>query len=123
MPFKSKAQQGYMHAAEDRGDMPHSVVDEFDQASKGQQDLPEHMPKDHPAHPSHPQHHAYMQAHMDSESSESGEEDEQSEGDNAGHEPSSPSPQGQPPAAKLGKAHALANALAAHYQPVKSKKM
>jgi hypothetical protein len=36
MPYKSKAQQGFMHAAADRGDISKTVVKEFDKASKGE---------------------------------------------------------------------------------------
>lgn len=44
MPYKSRAQQGYMHAAAERGEVPKSVVDEFDKASKGKTTkLPEHV--------------------------------------------------------------------------------
>ena len=35
MPYKSKAQQGYMHAAAERGEIKKSTVEEFDKASKG----------------------------------------------------------------------------------------
>lgn len=46
MPYKSKAQQGYMHAAADRGEIKKSVVKEFDQATKGMYaSLPEHVKK------------------------------------------------------------------------------
>ena len=37
MPFKSEAQRAYMNAAAERGDIKQSVVDEFNQASKGMQ--------------------------------------------------------------------------------------
>jgi hypothetical protein len=40
MPYKSKKQERYMHAAEKRGDISKKVVDEFDAASKGKK-LPE----------------------------------------------------------------------------------
>ena len=43
MPYKSKAQQGYMHAAAQRGGVPKAVVADFDKASKGRKDLPEHV--------------------------------------------------------------------------------
>lgn len=44
MPFKSKAQAAYMHAAMKRGEMKPSVVEEFDAASKGHMGhLPEHV--------------------------------------------------------------------------------
>lgn len=42
MPYKSDAQRAYFHAAEKRGEMKKSTVDEFDQASKDM-DLPEHV--------------------------------------------------------------------------------
>lgn len=35
MPFKSKAQQGFMNAAAKRGEVPVKVVDEFNKKSKG----------------------------------------------------------------------------------------
>ena len=35
MPYVSKKQRGMMHANEERGEVAHSVVDEFDRASKG----------------------------------------------------------------------------------------
>lgn len=35
MPYKSKRQQRYMHAASERGDVPKSVVKEFDEKTKG----------------------------------------------------------------------------------------
>lgn len=35
MPYKSKAQSGYMHAAMERGEISPKVVKEFDRASKG----------------------------------------------------------------------------------------
>jgi hypothetical protein len=54
MPYVSKAQQGYMHAAAERGEIPKSVVKEFDKASKGHTDLPEHAGKHtHSKHGSH----------------------------------------------------------------------
>lgn len=43
MPFKSKAQQGYINAAAARGEVPQKVADEFNAASKGQKNLPEHV--------------------------------------------------------------------------------
>lgn len=42
--YKSKAQQGYFHAAEKRGEISPSVVHEYDKASKGKK-LPEHVGK------------------------------------------------------------------------------
>lgn len=35
MPYASKKQQGYFHAAEKRGEISSKVVKEFDKASKG----------------------------------------------------------------------------------------
>jgi hypothetical protein len=45
MPFRSKAQQAYMHAAAERGDIKPSIVKEFDMATpKGAYSkLPEHV--------------------------------------------------------------------------------
>lgn len=43
MPYVSEAQQGYMHAAAERGDIPKKVVREFDKASKGVKNLPKHV--------------------------------------------------------------------------------
>lgn len=45
MPYKSKAQQGYFHAAEARGEISPRVVNDFDAASKGMKNLPEHVAK------------------------------------------------------------------------------
>lgn len=45
MPYRSKAQRGYMHAAAERGEISSKVVEEFDRASKGQKNLPEHVKK------------------------------------------------------------------------------
>jgi hypothetical protein len=44
MPYKSDAQRRFFHAAEARGDIKQSTVNEFDQASKGMK-LPEHVKK------------------------------------------------------------------------------
>lgn len=44
MPYKSKAQQGFFHAAEERGEMSPKVVKEFDSASKGMK-LPKRVAK------------------------------------------------------------------------------
>lgn len=41
MPYKSDAQRKFFHAAEEKGEIPHKTVQEFDQASKGKE-LPEH---------------------------------------------------------------------------------
>jgi hypothetical protein len=43
MPYASDKQRRYMHAAEERGEISSSVVDEFDKASKGKK-LPESAP-------------------------------------------------------------------------------
>ena len=45
MPYVSKAQQGYFHAALERGKMSPKVVKEFDKASKGHKHLPYHVKK------------------------------------------------------------------------------
>lgn len=45
MPYVSRAQQGYIHAAEERGEIDPDVVKEFDEASRGQHDLPYHVKK------------------------------------------------------------------------------
>lgn len=47
MPYKSRAQQRFFHAAEERGEMPHKVVKEFDKATTKKQyaHLPEHKAK------------------------------------------------------------------------------
>ena len=46
MPYKSKAQQKYFHAAEARGEISKKTVDEFDKATKGKYGkLPEHVKK------------------------------------------------------------------------------
>lgn len=43
MPFKSRAQQGYMHWLESKGKLPKSVnLNEWDEASKGKK-LPQHL--------------------------------------------------------------------------------
>lgn len=44
MPYKSNAQRGFMHAQKGK-QVPTKVVDEFDAASKGQKNLPEHVTK------------------------------------------------------------------------------
>lgn len=43
MPYKSRAQQKYFHYLESKGKMPKKVVDEFDDATKDYDDLPENM--------------------------------------------------------------------------------
>jgi len=45
MPYASRAQQGYFHAAMERGEMSPKVVKEFDRASKGRKNLPYHVKK------------------------------------------------------------------------------
>lgn len=45
MPYKSDAQRRYFHAAEERGDISHKTVHEFDEASKGKR-LPEKVKHD-----------------------------------------------------------------------------
>lgn len=46
MPYKSKAQAAFFHAAAARGEMSKKVVAEFDRASKGRMGkLPEHVKK------------------------------------------------------------------------------
>ena len=52
MPYKSKAQQGYLHAAAERGDISPKVVKEFDKASKGLK-LPERVGSQPPGPPIH----------------------------------------------------------------------
>ncbi len=44
MPYVSDAQRRFFHAAEARGDIKQSTVNEFDKASKGMK-LPEHVKK------------------------------------------------------------------------------
>ena len=44
MPYKSDAQRRKFHAMENRGEISHKVVAEFDRASKGKP-LPEHVHK------------------------------------------------------------------------------
>jgi hypothetical protein len=44
MPYKSDAQRRFFHAAESRGDIKPSTVEEFDKVSKGMK-LPEHIKK------------------------------------------------------------------------------
>ena len=51
MPYVSRAQQGYFHAHKKELESKGVNVDEWDQASKGQSNLPEHVtPKNHPLH-------------------------------------------------------------------------
>lgn len=51
MPYVSKAQQGWAHTPEGEKALggPDKVA-EWDAASKGQTNLPEHVAKDHPLH-------------------------------------------------------------------------
>lgn len=44
-PYASEAQRGKFHAMEDRGEISHATVKEWDEASKGKK-LPEHVGKD-----------------------------------------------------------------------------
>lgn len=44
MPYASTAQRKKFHAMEERGEISHAAVEEFDKASKGK-DLPEKAPK------------------------------------------------------------------------------
>jgi len=53
MPYKSDKQRKFFHAAEKRGDISKSTVDEFDKASKGKE-----LPKS--ADGSHEQSHKQM---------------------------------------------------------------
>jgi hypothetical protein len=52
MPYKSKAQQGFMHAAADRGDISKSVVKDFDKGTSKKQyeSLPSKKGDKAPAH-------------------------------------------------------------------------
>lgn len=50
MPYVSEAQRGYFHAHKAELEKQGVNVDEWDQASKGQTNLPDHVPKDHPLH-------------------------------------------------------------------------
>lgn len=43
MPYKSKAQQGFFHTKEGKAKVGEKNVREFDKASKGETDLPEHV--------------------------------------------------------------------------------
>lgn len=43
MPFKSEAQRKFMNAAAARGEIAQKTVDEFNKASKGLKNLPEHV--------------------------------------------------------------------------------
>lgn len=55
MPFRSRAQQGYMHAAAARGEIPESVVGKFDRATSARQyaHLPEHVFRGEMVNPEH----------------------------------------------------------------------
>ena len=46
MPYDSKAQQGYFHAHKAELEKMGVDVDEWDKASKGQKNLPEHVKKE-----------------------------------------------------------------------------
>jgi len=59
MPYVSRAQQGYFNAHKKELEAKGVDVDEWNEASKGQTNLPEHVSKDHPlnklrAHPRKP---------------------------------------------------------------------
>ncbi len=43
MPYKSEKQRKYMNWAAEHGKIDKSVVNEFNQASKGMKNLPEHV--------------------------------------------------------------------------------
>ena len=45
MPFKSQAQRRYMYAAAERGDVPKSVVDEFEEKTPKNKKLPKKVKK------------------------------------------------------------------------------
>lgn len=45
MPYVSQAQQGYFHAHKAELEKQGVNVDEWDQASKGDKNLPKHVPK------------------------------------------------------------------------------
>ena len=45
MPYVSQAQQGYFHAHKAELEKQGVNVDEWDQASQGQKDLPKHVPQ------------------------------------------------------------------------------
>lgn len=47
MPYKSKAQAAKFHIMEQRGEINHATVAEFDAASRGK-DLPEHVRRQDP---------------------------------------------------------------------------
>lgn len=49
MPYKSRAQQRYFHAAEARGEISKKTVNEFDKASKGKK-LPKRAKKKRSIH-------------------------------------------------------------------------
>lgn len=45
MPFKSKAQQRFMYAAEERGDVPEGTANRWAKKTKNIKKLPEHVKK------------------------------------------------------------------------------
>lgn len=45
MPYASRAQQGLFHAKMERGEMSPEMVHHWDEASKGQHNLPYHVKK------------------------------------------------------------------------------
>ncbi len=58
MPFKSRAQQKFMFAAESRGDMPKGTAEEWAHATPNIKKLPEHVkkPSHHESHHRHKEH-------------------------------------------------------------------
>ena len=50
MPYVSQAQQGYFNAHKKELEAKGIDVNEWNEASKGQTNLPEHVAKDHPLH-------------------------------------------------------------------------
>ena len=50
MPYESEAQQGYFHAHKKELEAQGLNVDEWDKASEGEHDLPEHVNKGKPWH-------------------------------------------------------------------------
>lgn len=53
MPFKSKAQQKFMFAAESRGDVPKGTAEEWAHKTKNIKELPEHVKKHGSSESSH----------------------------------------------------------------------
>ena len=50
MPYVSRAQQGYFNAHKKELEAKGVDVDEWNEASKGQTNLPEYVAQDHPLH-------------------------------------------------------------------------